>query len=309
MIAVPREPSSGREPTVFSVPAPRELPGIHGGMIESAMEPGEAARVLLYSPMWDGTEARFGIRGPRASHALAVMENRFLISRDDHRDDLLPALTVIPFERILSVEIGTALVLGWFVVRHEEGRTIVATTVLHGAMRGREHFLRAVREFRGVDCSAPAGGVVSMDFVEGVPPDVATDARAVLGHDEAILSLTASRESWVWVRRRRRTVPLALAPATLFCVTNRGLLLAQAEQPVWPGMLCFGVNVICIPHGVVNDAVLETRHSHGGAHSLITLQLSRGEASHALTIPLHGVPDAPAQRMMAVLEDRIVRGG
>jgi len=79
-----RRESNGRESWVFRAADPSELLGVHAEHIGRALDPGEELRYLLYSPMWEGHGGPFDITAPPASHAVAVSERRFLISRDPH---------------------------------------------------------------------------------------------------------------------------------------------------------------------------------------------------------------------------------
>lgn len=101
--------SSGREPWVYEAETPQDLLGVHAELIASSLLPAEGLRYLLYSPIWDGDWAPFGITAQPASHALAITDTRFLLSRNLHREDAEPEVISIPFERVLWAEYGNAI--------------------------------------------------------------------------------------------------------------------------------------------------------------------------------------------------------
>src|SRR5437667_6696230 len=121
--------STGREPGVFRAERPEELFGVHADLIAAALTPGERLRYLLYAPIWDGGEAPFGIWSHPASHAVAVTEHRFLLSEDRHTKGIIPSVRAIPFDQVLYVELGRALLLGWFAIRFIEEDVLCHTAL------------------------------------------------------------------------------------------------------------------------------------------------------------------------------------
>jgi hypothetical protein len=53
--------SDGREPWVFSVDRPDELSGRHEALMVRSLPAGERVRHLLYTPLWAGNDAPFGL--------------------------------------------------------------------------------------------------------------------------------------------------------------------------------------------------------------------------------------------------------
>ena len=143
-------PSSGRESFVFRAAHPRELFGSHGELIEAAMGSDERLLYLLYSPMWEGERAHFGITSQPASHALAVTDRRFIISRNHHTRDGIPTVHSIPFHSVLAVESGNALLQGWFVIRFSTEKNPDSICILYKSTTGRDLFCQAARSYRSL---------------------------------------------------------------------------------------------------------------------------------------------------------------
>ena len=142
-----RRESNGRESWVFRAWHPAELLGIHADQLGCSLQAAEELRYLLYSPMWEGRGGPFGIRAAPASHAVAVTDRRFIISRDTHLDGAPPTVCSIPFKAVLCIESGTALMLAWTVIHFADTGSARSETVLHRAI-GHHHFAAAVRAYR-----------------------------------------------------------------------------------------------------------------------------------------------------------------
>jgi len=153
--------SSGKEPYVFKVDNPRHL----ADLIGTTLYPEESLLYLLYSPiwesekrvfdfktapasLWEGERALLGAHIYPASHALAVTDRRFIISEDRHIKGITPTVQVIPFQKVICVDLGSALILGWLGIRFVEKDRISSTGLLFTTSTGRHHFHAAVREYR-----------------------------------------------------------------------------------------------------------------------------------------------------------------
>ncbi|NOX89277.1 MAG: hypothetical protein GXO77_09630 [Calditrichaeota bacterium] len=104
--------SKGREPRAFTVNHPDALFGKHRELISDAME-NEHPLVTIYCPVWKGGNGVWGHKNPRASSAVCLTNHRLLISVDFH-NRRPPEIHKIPHNSILSLEIGQALLAGWF---------------------------------------------------------------------------------------------------------------------------------------------------------------------------------------------------
>jgi len=141
--------STGRESHIFRAESPEGLLGVHADLIASALNPVESIHYLIYAPIREAGNAPFGIHAEPASHALAVTDHRFLISKDRHIDTIAPTVQEIPFSRVICVEIGNALLLGWLAIHSIENGQLSSTSLFYTA-RGCHHFERAIREFRNM---------------------------------------------------------------------------------------------------------------------------------------------------------------
>jgi len=139
--------SRGREPYVFKVNKPHDLPGFHAELIETTLRHDERFLYLLYSPIWHGVETPFGVHAFPASHAVAVTEQRFIISEDRHIRGIGPTIQSISLDRILTIELGIALIMGWFVIRFAGTDGISYASLLYTAI-GQKHFEALVRQYR-----------------------------------------------------------------------------------------------------------------------------------------------------------------
>ena len=153
--------SSGNEPWIFRASHREELVGSHRSLMASALAVGEPIHYLLYSPSWPGRGGHFGIGGLPASHAIAVTDRRFIVTRDTH-DGSPPSTTSIPFDTILLIEKGAALLLGWLVICFAHESAPHAITILHRTT-GVHHFDEAIRRWRA---SLPV-----IEHAPSLPPD------------------------------------------------------------------------------------------------------------------------------------------
>jgi hypothetical protein len=82
--------------------------------MQKALRRDEGLLYLLYSPIWPGKNGPFGLYAMPASHAVAVTKYRFIISEDRHMEGITPTVQSIPFDKVFYIELGNALLLGWF---------------------------------------------------------------------------------------------------------------------------------------------------------------------------------------------------
>lgn len=280
----PRVRSSVNDPWVFRAEKPADLLGDHADLIEAAREPGEPLEYLLYAPIYFAEGGPFGIRGTAASHGLAVTRTRFIISADPMVDGVAPSVQAIPFERILAIEIGAALGLGWLVVR-AAGREAVASTVVFFRASGIRHFRAAARAYRslasrrallGPDCP-------SWDDVwKRTPPYLEHEARPLILEGEHPGRFLRTRERWADVRPGRRPTSTRVSPEALFLATDKGFLWCVSEPPTRSDALGFGVNVTCLARGPHTTAKLDSTGDNPVAMS--SLQLSVGAFRLTLTL-------------------------
>jgi len=281
--------SSGREPFIYRAHDPTELQGVHTDLIASSLKPGEKPVYLFYSPLWDGDRCCFGISSAPASHAVAVTRDCFIVSRDFHIEGNPPSLYAIPFDRILSVELGAALLLGWLSILFVENGRVSRLSILFKTI-GFEHYAAAVREYRavaGVSCPhAPKG--------RRATPTKAPDRRSMkqerkvrhlILERERIISAIHSPRLWGREKRLWKFVPVCIAGDSMLLMTDLGLLFAADETDLLPEVASYGVNVWCIPHDAVRAASIIEQTKHYTRVRFLRLGLGRDSASTFLDVP------------------------
>lgn len=285
--------TSGREAWVFRAHTPDQLCGYHPDLIGEALERGEVLRYLLYSPLRETESAVCGVRAAPGSHALAVTDRRLVLSRDPHRYDGQRSVCAIPFEAVLSIELGEALTLGWLVLRFAgEGVLMTESAAFHAS--GIAHFRAALRAFR---MASPG---MAHSFAEPSPLPVLPRMPAYLRSELEPLLLPGERpclaiesqETWVTAgtRRTRRCV----SPSLAFMVTDRAVLWAENERPLRPKTLAFGVSVACVDRRRVTEARLIAEP--GGVTETLILDTEVAGVRHPFSSVLDGTSHETALR-------------
>ncbi len=273
---------SGKEPYVFSVSEPRELFGVHGDLIEAALLKGEEPRYLLYSPIWEDNKAHFGIRARPASHSIAVTQRRFIITRNYHAKGSEASTHSIPFENIFSVELGSALLLGWFCIKFAENGTEASLPILFPATTGLLHFGAAIRLYRESDTPAESPGepVPGQDMLSGNTPALQAELlRLLMPKGERIYYLVRSAETWGRRKKWWKEIPVCTTTDSVLAMAEFGLIYTQDQPPLRPGMLCFGVNARCIPCGAVKSSISTRGNVFGRKLRVLRLRLERKSAT------------------------------
>jgi hypothetical protein len=289
-VRLPEWPSSGREPYVFKVDKPQDLPGFHAELIESTLRHDEKLYYLLYSPIWYGSETPFGARTFPASHAVAVTENRFIISEDRHIRGIEPTIQSTSFDRILTIELGNALIMGWFVIRFAGTDGISSTSLLYTAT-GQEHFETVVRQYRRMiklrwnreELKAIRWKDVWLN-TQRIQRDM---LKSIVLERELPLLAVRSSEVWGGIKRRWKKRPVCLAAEGILIFTNLGILYAVDEPPIRPEILSFGVNLTCVPFEAMKGAVLFEKTIHGNRFYLLSLEIGRDLVSFDLEVPFN----------------------
>jgi hypothetical protein len=295
--------SDGREPYVYKAPAPQDLLGVHSDLMDRALRADEKLLYLLYSPRWETSDAPFGVSAPPASHGVAVTSRGILISKDRHTREVAPMIQRVLFDQILWVEVGGALLVGWFVIGFAAEGQLASISLLFPASSGARHFQAAVREYRRI---ASAGGdplcPQGPDALPDRPATLANAVRSLLFTEERAIHVARSSETWGVTGRGRRRSPTCLASAGLLVATDRGLIHALEEPGMRPEMLGFGVKATCCPFDVVTSAgVVEKRAGDMGLR-FVRLHLRRGSVSFHLDAPVDGEDSRAADALVRRLE-------
>jgi len=300
--------TSGRECWVFSVSRPDELPGYHPELIGGLLEPGESLHYLLYTPLYEASAAPFGVRGHPGSHALAVTDTRFLLSRDPHRDGAGRSARAIPFDRVLRVELGHALVLAWMVIHFAESDRVESETVFFRSS-GSHHLQAAVRAFRSR--KAPELSLHADEAWRAAcarsPLYLRDDLPRIVLEGEPTLEVVRSSERWGGDGRGRRRAPRCVSPAGIAALSPRALFVAQSESPSRPGGLAFGVNATAVERAAIRRCGMETGSRSGTDVARLLVDVGDREAFERLELPFDEESACAAERLMALLSGAVVR--
>jgi hypothetical protein len=92
--------------------------------------------------------------------------------------------------------------------------------------------------------------------------------------------------SEAWSAGRTRT---CLSPSTVVAVTDRAVIIAESERPCREDVLVFGVNVTCIPRGIVTSTTLRMPDSDETQIAALSMRVETDsvvqDVSCHLTIP------------------------
>jgi hypothetical protein len=281
--------SRGREPHVFRAEGPEGLIGAHTDLIAASLNPEERIHYLLYSPMREAGVAPFGIHAEPASHALAVTDHRFLISKDRHIDTVAPTVQNIPFSQVICVEIGSALLLGWIAIHFIENGQLSCASLFYTA-RGSHHFERVTHKFRQLHGKTknhwPAESIKWTEIWEQTPKPQTEILKSIILEEEKPVYLFRSTETWGTEKRKRKQV--CLAAEGLLLVTDCGLIYAVDERPIRPHIRSYGVNVYCIPPGALYSLAHIEKEEYGLCRHIFRLQAGTPPATIGLDIPFDG---------------------
>lgn len=292
---------SGHESWVFEARTVSELCGHHATLIGSALRRGEPIDHLVYSPLREIDAGPFGLTRLRGSHALAVTSDRFVVSRDPHRPGQAASVRQAPFADVLTVELGEALTLGWFIVRFVANGQVESEVVCFQSS-GIEHFRAAVRAWQ-----AHAGPPAVPEPRPGPPddersrwpPHLRGQLLPLLPPGERPRLVLYAGEVWRRGPARRRLA--CASPETACAVTARTLLVAQSEAPPRRGALVFGVNVTLVERGAVTRLVTPPGGAPRPAVTTCTVVVERGGVRHEVEVRLGHLPSTAAGALAGAL--------
>ena len=305
--------SNGRESFIYRADGAEELRGAHAALVASALPADESLLYLLYSPIWEGDEARFGVRGEPASHAVAVTDRRFVVSRDLHTAGAEPTVCDIPFDRVLCINLGIALLMGWFSVRFARGGKPHCLSLLFKSS-GFDHFAAAARTYRSRCGGDPRWGRVDSH----PPPAGASSSRAdpvrgvlcqVMLEGERPACEVRHQARWIREKRRWKEVSRGLVGEGVLVLTRRGLLYASSEPDTAEDLWSYGRNVLVMPSEAVVSARIVTKSEHRLSIGHLRLTLARGSASVEIDVPFDDSPTAGAREIAARLNRRRQQAG
>jgi hypothetical protein len=296
---------SGRESWAFCARVPEDLCGHHAELIEQALRPGERVRYLLYSPLREADGAPFGIEGGSGSHALALTDDRVIISRDPHRLESARTVRSVSFEDILVIEIGEALTLGWLVFRFAAGGRVVSEAIFFQSL-GINLFRTAVRLCRRPTASGASLRVAEAEGWHAVlalsPPYLRTALLPLVLADERPDGVVYSAEQWRDAPGRHGLA--FVAPAGLYAFTQTRLVIVESERPPKPGTLVFAVNATCVDRRIVRRLTVAADSQDPAAAELV-VDLGTPPLNHRLTFNVSaGAADGLTQAIGGTPESR-----
>jgi hypothetical protein len=304
--------SNGREPYVFRVDHPGDLFGSHADLMREAFGPEDRLLYLLYSPVWEGEEAPFGVRAPSASHAVAVTEDRFIVSEDRHQTGAPATVLTISFDRVIEVELGHALLIGWFALRFVRDGDVVSSSLLFPASTGMLHFAAAIRRYRRATQSAPARssqeGMAWHEVLGATQTLLASTIQTLIVEGERAEHAVLSSETWSGAARRRKP-PVCLSANGILLLTDCGILHAEEQPPLRPEMLSFGVRAVCIPRNALRSAHVIERHLSGKPLLFLRLGVGRNSASVQRDVPFAAENSQAVAQVLARVVELAATGG
>ena len=298
-----RRRSSGRESWIYRATEPAELRGRHADLIRSALGFDDRLHYLLYAPIFDGVGGPFGIRATPASHAVAVTQDRLVISVDAHHEGVPADVRSIPFVQVLSVELGAALLLGWLRIHYVDDRQVISTIVTF-TTTGSHHFEAVVRAYRALttrQSTHPGGAISSAGTWRSTPPYLRSATEPLLLDDEPIIHAVNWSESWRSRGRGWSRVRSCASTPGLFLLTHAGLLWASSEPRVRPDIMSFGVNATTINWQALRSASLD-RAAEDGEAARLRLELEQEGISMCLEIPFDDEADQATDAAVVILE-------
>ena len=290
---------SGRECWVYRAHASSELCGHHPELIDQILC-GAQPDYLLYSPLRETDRGPFGLRGPCGSHAVALTKTALIVSRDPHRADASRSVRRIPLAKLLTLGIGEALTLGWLVAHFVEERA-VATEVVFFQSSGIAHFRELVRLWlRGEGI-----GASHIDRCTDWRERLAASRAFLAGQMKPLIDgwhgieVFITPETWEGARNSNRCT----SASTLMVLTDTVAILTESERQLRPGMLVFGVNVVCLPRRAVGQVAVQLPDHRAQAPIGLTFGLASSGISYRVSRDL-AMPTDVASHVLARLASR-----
>jgi len=281
--------SSGKEPYVFDVDKPKDLLGVHAELMEEALRRDEKLLYLLYSPIYQEKKGPFGLQGTPSSHAVAVTSDRFVISENQHRKGIVPSVQSIPFRQVLYVQLGAALLLGWFSIEFAVDDKPSCATLFFPATTGMKHFGIALRKYRRV--AGPAYDQLPVDAMgwpeiwRRTPQTLIDRLEPLIIDGELPFNVLRSSERWITRKMRWKSIPTCLLTTGILVSTNFGFIYAAEDKPNRPDMYSFGVNVSCIPVGSVKSAEIVQKRIYGSHLFVFKQEIAREGVTVEFDVP------------------------
>jgi len=281
--------SSGKEPYVFRADKPDDLLGVHVDLMEKTLRRDEGLLYLLYSPICQERKGPFGLYATPGSHAVAVTKHRFIISEDQHMEGIAPTVQSIPFDQVFYVELGNALLLGWFSIEFIVDEKPSCATLFFPATTGMKHFGIAVRKYRRMTGPAydrlPVDAIDWADIWQRTPKTEVDHLRPLILREELPFNMLRSSERWILRKRRWKSIPVYLSTNGILVSTNFGFIHATDEPCIRPEIFSFGVKASCIPFETLRSTQLLEKSMYGRPLCFLRLKIARGNVTVDFDVP------------------------
>jgi hypothetical protein len=282
---------TGKQPYVFPADKPGDLLGVHVDVMEKTLRRDEGLLYLLYSPIWPEKRGPFGLHAAPACHAVAVTKHRFIISEDQHMEGIAPTVQSIPFDQVFYVELGNALLFGWFSITFVVDDKPSCTTLFFPATTGMKHFGIAVQKCRSMTGPAydqlPVDAIDWADIWQHTPKAEVDHLKPLILRDELPFNTLRSSERWILRKRRWKSIPVYLSTNGILVSTNFGFIHATDEPCIRPEIFSFGVNASCIPFDALKSAQLLQKRMYGRLLCFLRLKIARGNVTVDFDIPFN----------------------
>jgi len=281
--------SSGKEPYVFRADKPDDLLGVHVDLMGKTLRRDEGLLYLLYSPIFPEEKGPFGLCTAPGSYAVAVTKHRFIISEDRHMEGIAPTVQSIPFDKVFYVELGNALLFGWFSIEFIVDDKPSCATLFFPATTGMKHFGIAVREYRSMTGPThdqlPADAIDWPDIWQHTPKTEVDHLRPLILREELPFNMLRSSERWILRKRRWKSIPVYLSTSGILVSTNFGFIHATDEPCIRPEIFSFGVKASCIACDALESAQLLKKSMYGRPMCFLRLKIARGKMTVNFDVP------------------------
>jgi len=302
--------SAGKKPYVFCAKKPDDLPDVHADLMEKALNRDEGLLYLLYTPICQERNGPFGLQATPASHSVAVTRHRFVISKDRRIKAIAPSLQSIPFNQVVSVELGNALFFGWLSIRFAVDEKASCTTLFFPSATGMRHFGLAVSEYRRM--TRPTHGLMPSKIIEWAdvwrhtPKTEVDHLKLLIIKEEIPFNWLRSSERWVLRKSRGKSVPSYVSQNGILISTNIGFIHATEEPCTRPEIFSFGVNASCIAFDGLKSAQVLEKSLNGTRFCFLQLKIARGDVTIDFDIPFDGSSLTDAENLARFFAQEVV---
>ncbi|MGQ9648464.1 MAG: hypothetical protein ACUVWO_18235 [Thermodesulfobacteriota bacterium] len=222
--------------------------------------------------------------------------------------EFAPTVQSIPFDQLLYVELGNALLLGWLSLELVVNDKPSCATIFFPAASGMKHFGIAVPEYRRMTKPThdllPPKTIDWVDIRRHTPKTEVDHLNPLIVKEELPFNMLRSSEQWILRKRRRKNIPVYLSTNGVLASTNFGFICARGERPIRPDSVSLGGNVSSISFDVLRSARLREKRMYGRLLPFLRLELARGRVAVDFDIPFDRSNSEDAERLVDFLINR-----